>query len=195
MNSLGAVELRMMQTLALAVLDNAGAYDWSVQGFGMLRLYIRKIGRLHIWDSALRYPNVSVVHNHSWDLTSMVLFGELRNTRFRVSDRYGVQMKMQRLVTGYDTKMVTEENNVRLISENLEIYRPGQTYHQQAHEIHRTDALDSTVTLMLRNEDEQGQADVYWPASGTWGTARPRRALEDEIRQTVKRALSKIKNV
>ena len=68
--------------LTVGILDNASSYKWSVQGFGMLRLYIRKVGRLHIWDNELRYPGVSVIHNHSWDLESTIIVGAIRNTRY-----------------------------------------------------------------------------------------------------------------
>lgn len=175
-----------LQLATIAILDNALAYDWSVQGFGMLRLYIRKVGRLHIWDYALRYPNVSMVHNHSWDLESQIIFGSLMNTRFVESkDNTGIVCNRQRLITGYDTKMVSPIGQVKLVGSVPEIYVEGTTYSQKAYEIHRTDADDGTVTLMARDEDENGQADVYWPVGVEWGTAKPRKATKEEIAATI----------
>src|SRR5712691_11456301 len=37
---------QQLQVLALAILDKASAFHWSVHGFGVLRLYIRGVGRL-----------------------------------------------------------------------------------------------------------------------------------------------------
>ncbi len=183
------------QTLRIAVLgilDNAAAYQWSVQGFGLLRLYIRDVGRLHIWDSALRAPNVSMVHNHSWDLHSTVIAGRLVNTRYKLVEGYGGDLYHgRRLVTGYHTRTVSALDDIQLAGIG-ETYGPGDTYSQLANEIHRTDADDGTVTLMLRQEDENGQADVYWPAGTEWGTAKPRAATPEEVSATVTKALAAV---
>lgn len=190
-----------LQVLALAILDNPLAYQWSVQGFGVLRLYIRDVGRLHIWDSALRYPGVSMIHNHSWDLRSTVIFGCLVNTRFTTTPPEGYvpwprpeRYEGKRLITGYQTRDVVTLEPVTLYPNVVETFRSGDEYAQKAHEIHRTDAFDGTVTLMLRKEDENGQADVYWPAGTEWGTAKPRPATPEEVKNTVDRALLELRS-
>lgn len=189
-----------LRLLVTAILDNARQYTWSVQGFGLLRLYIRRVGRLHIWDSALRYPNVSMIHNHSWDLHSTIIAGSLRNTRFyeRQHPKPNWQPYMkQRLVTGYNSKMVTDPTLVYLLPEETEVYSanqapsiPARVYSQKASEIHLTDADDGAITLMHREEDNDGQADVYWSQGCSWGTAQPRQATQQEIRMTVAKALT-----
>jgi hypothetical protein len=194
-------DITALRLATICILDNAlsevnsgrtgfHGNEWSVQGFGMLRLYIRTIGRLHIWDSALRYPNVSMIHNHSWDLKSTVVAGCIRNTRFTREPLMGRKYVGQRLVTGYNTRMVTPIEDVRLLDWPTETYLPGDVYAQRAAEIHRTDATDGTVTIMARNEDEQGEADVFWPADCTWGTAKPRPATPDEAHAGITKALA-----
>lgn len=198
-----------LRLAVLAILDKWEYYDWSVQGFGVLRSYInapfpgtdaggqtagltrRSIGRLHIWDSALRYPNVSMVHNHSWDLHSTVVSGRLVNQRFFIDPAVGYRWHRQRLLTGYDSEMVQPEpDTVFLMSLPRETYGPGEIYWQRASEIHQTLAEDGTVTLMARKEDEgPGYADVFWPVGEEWGTARPRPATGDEVHATVYKAL------
>jgi hypothetical protein len=154
-------DITALRLATICILDNAlsevnsgrtgfHGNEWSVQGFGMLRLYIRTIGRLHIWDSALRYPNVSMIHNHSWDLKSTVVAGCIRNTRFTREPLMGRKYVGQRLVTGYNTRMVTPIEDVRLLDWPAETYLPGDVYAQRAAEIHRTDATDGTVTIMAR---------------------------------------------
>jgi hypothetical protein len=182
-----------LQLATVAILEHASAYEWSVQGFGMLRLYIRDIGRLHIWDDRLRYPNVSMVHNHSWDLRSTVVNGLLVNTRFQLVERGGERYSGQRLITGYQTKMVARLADCLLQAEAPEVYQTGATYSQSAFEIHRTDADNGTITIMARKEDEQGQADVYWLANTEWGTAKPRAATPEEVTVVVEHALAKLK--
>lgn len=189
-----------LRLLVTSILDHARHYTWSVQGFGLLRLYIRRVGLLHIWDSTLRYPNVSMIHNHSWDLHSTIIAGSLRNTRFheRQQPKPNWQPYMkQRLVTGYNSKMVTDPKLVYLLPKETEVYKPmyacdapAMVYHQKASQIHITDAADGTITLMHREDDEHGQADVYWSQDCSWGTAQPRLATQVEIEKTVNKALS-----
>lgn len=196
-----------LQIVTLQILDHATKFQWSVQGFGMLRLYIRGVGRLHIWDSALRYPNVSMIHTHSWDLRSTIVAGRLRNTRFieMAFPHNGQPHWKQRLLTGYNSHMVNKPTLVGLTPEPTEYYYPlnvdynpldadfgHRWYEQRASEIHLTDADDGTVTLMERHEDVDGHADVYWPHHCTWGTAIPRQATEAEVVTTVAKAIAKL---
>lgn len=177
--------VRPLQLAVLQILDNASHYDWSVQGFGMLRLYIRKIGRLHIWDDRLRYPGVSMIHTHSWDLRSTIVSGRVRNTRFTEEDVIGHPFCKQRLVTGFHSHTVSPVQVVKLLDCPPERYEPGDVYRQAGREIHITDASNGTITMMERREDENGEADVYWPLGEEWGTATPRMASLKEILDTV----------
>lgn len=183
------LDVRPLQIAVLGILDNADKYEWSVQGFGMLRLYIRKLGRLHIWDSMLRYPGVSMIHNHSWDLRSTIVAGELTNVIFSHNVDH-VSFSGKRLVTGYQTHDVSELPTAILGVTSKQSYLPGECYSQAASLIHRTDAADGTITLMERQEDENGQADVYWPYGTEWGTAKPRPATTEEIKATCGRAIA-----
>lgn len=70
------------------ILSHAHMYKWTLQGFGMLRLNIAGFGdidyRLNVWNAAYRVKNVSLIHDHPWDFTSMVLSGMLNNIRYNV---------------------------------------------------------------------------------------------------------------
>lgn len=166
---------------------------WSVQGMGMLRLYISDIGRLHIWDSRLRYPGVSMIHNHSWDMSSTVISGEIANTRYEYVEGYGKAYYRKRIQCGPEYQEVEAPVLVSLRCGASEIYLAGQDYNQVANEIHRTDAFDGTITLMERQHDGPlGQADVFWPEAELWGNAKPRPATMAEIAAVVKDALMKL---
>lgn len=180
--------VKPLRLAVLHILDNAIDYDWSVQGFGLLRLYIRTVGRLHIWDDTLRYPNVSMIHNHSWDLRSTVVSGMLTNVRYTEETLIGRPFQTHRMITGYQCSTVTPVRDTRLLEWPREKYFAGDVYTQHAAQIHQTLAINGTVTLMERQEDENGQADIYWPANCTWGTARPRPATIEEIVRTVANA-------
>lgn len=181
------MNIRPLQLAVLAILDNWEHYEWSVQGFGLLRFYIRRLGRLHIWDSALRYPNVSTIHNHSWDLRSTVVSGKLCNTRY-VETQFGIPFRKQRVVTGYNSTIVSTPESVSLLPMPREIYQPGEIYAQTAHVVHLTEPVDGTITLMERHEDINGEAEVYWPIGAAFGTAKPRPATNSEARSAVLQA-------
>lgn len=46
------------------ILSNPENFKWSIQGLGMLRVYLSDEVRLHIWDSRFKVPGVSPLHNH-----------------------------------------------------------------------------------------------------------------------------------
>lgn len=189
---------RPLQIAVLQILDAAiGQIDhsqplygnWSVQGFGILRLYVRSIGRLHIWDSTLRYPGVSLVHNHSWDLRSTIVSGHLMNRRWS-EQPFGERFWRQRMLTGFNCEFTQPSpEKCFLIEEPRETYVAGDVYAQRTKQIHLTDAADGTITLMERRDNENGQADLYWREWETWGTARPRPATPEDIVPVVARAI------
>lgn len=190
-------DVRALQLAVLQILDAAVGQiqhdqslygDWSVQGFGLLRLYIRNLGRLHIWDSTLRYPGVTMVHNHSWDLISTIVSGRLINRRW-TQQPFGERWKHRSILTGYDCKWVQpEDDEVFLIEEPRDVYCPGDVYRQAASQIHMTNAEDGTITMMERHEDTNGEADLYWRITEEWGTARPRKATRAEVLASIQRA-------
>lgn len=177
---MSARHLAALRLAVRAILDNAHSFEWSVQGFGVLRLYVANVGRIHVWHRALRYPDVSTIHDHSWDLESVIVSGCLGNTRF-IENPDGRDFWKRKLVTGYNTKFVEEPRLVGLVASPTETYRPGDTYSQRAAEIHESVVADGTVTIMSRKEDVEGQATVYWPANAQWGTAKPRPAAYGEV--------------
>lgn len=189
--------LKPLRLAVLAILDKAmssNVGDWSVQGFGMLRYYIRNVGRLHLWDDRLRYPGVSMIHNHAWHLRSTIVTGSLRNQRYLSNNwkflSWAQPYHHMRLQTGFDTKQLSYTDDVWLVRQPLETFLPGDIYLQHAQEIHETIAANGTITLMERTDTPtHGEADVYWPLNDRWGTATPRPATPEEVQRTVELAL------
>lgn len=183
-----------LQVAVLGILDNAPKFHWSLQGMGLLRLYVRDVGRIHIWDETLRYsPDVSMMHNHSWDLHSTIVAGRLQNTRYVqcAEDTKGaIRYHTKTFITGYDAHATSDQETVCLCALPPETYTPIMDYRQKAHEVHRTDALDGTVTVLLRKDDEEGHANIYWPEGTEWVSATPRPARPEELRVGVKKAIA-----
>lgn len=168
------------------------ALDWSLQGMGMLRLKLSPTMRLHVWDSRYRWPGVSMVHDHlQWHLHSTIIAGRLNNIRY-VESPDGVLFKYRTLRAGYGCTFVDDgPSEIRLLSGDVEEYTEGANYTQCAAEIHETDAVDGTVTIMTQRRTESDQARVFWPADREWGTAEPRPATIDEIRAITGHALER----
>lgn len=165
--------------------------DWTVQGFGFLRLRINDHMRLHVWDSRLREPGVSDIHDHTqWAFTSHVISGSLVNLRYTI-DNAGQPHRMATLICGLGGGMQHQsQESVGLLAGTPELYLPGSSYRQEPDEIHRTMPADGTVTLIIQERRDVNTARVFWPEGGTWGNAVPRQASRNEIDEVGEFALS-----
>lgn len=158
------------------------ASDWTVQGFGFLRLRIDENTRMHIWDTALRQPGVSDIHDHTqWAFTSRVISGRIANIRYVLGEQ-GVPHQMATLRCGIGGGMLEESTQrVNLMPGEPELYLADSSYRQEPDEIHRTNALNGTVTLITQERRQVETARVFWPAGRAWGDAIPRQATPDEV--------------
>lgn len=185
------LQLVMKEFLAREMLRPTPGAQWSVQGMGMLRYYAQDLGRIHIWDAGLRYPGVSMIHSHAWDLDSTIVSGRLFNTRF-LEPTYLCDPSHYKktIITGYNCREATPARYTTLIPLPAEERRAGEQYSQRACEIHRTDAADGTITVMQRREIKgDHQADVFWELGSQWGSAQPRPATDEEVQITLGVAL------
>lgn len=165
--------------------------DWTVQGFGFMRLRVDDSTRIHIWDARLREAGVSDIHDHTqWAFTSYILSGQIINTRYTIADA-GQPYHMATLTCGIGGGLHPQPvQTVRLYAGIPELYLPGMHYRQEPDEIHRTHAADGTVTLLRQERRKVDTARVFWPEGGSWGDAIPRQATKTEIDEVCGYALS-----
>lgn len=173
-----------MRSLARYLLQNRMRLplaDWTVQGFGFMRLRVSDSVRLHIWDSSLRVQGVSDIHDHAqWAFTSAILSGRIENIRYTIGG--GVPHHMAVINCGIGGGMMPETvEAVDLTMGAPEIYCPGDFYHQEPDEIHRTVAADGSVTLLHQQRRDTDTARVFWRKGGEWGDAIPRQATAFEV--------------
>jgi hypothetical protein len=194
--------MNIQTALVMSILERSESFDWTVQGFGMLRTKIKDAGRIHVWDSRLRNALVSDVHAHPWPLTSTIISGELINVRYREVDTNSPQdvalalrhkamwFRRSLIKTGEGGGLTGESTRVLLRPEPPEIYTAGETYAQQPEEVHRTIPRDGTVTLMERPMGEPLQETVvYWPDGAEWVTAEPCPAMDRQRKMALGLAL------
>lgn len=176
--------------LVKKILENPIGHDWSIQGFGMLRLYLSPELRMHIWHSAHTVKNVSVIHTHPWDFSSEVVGGKISNILYREQKGAGgpnVEMyhfaKIKCGVGGGIAKgeLEAERGTKCLFRCVAQIHHQGQCYEQEAEEIHESQPEDGTVTLVTRIfKKDPDHAYVFWK-EGEWVSAEPRRATKEEV--------------
>lgn len=184
--------MNMQAALIKSILERWEAYQWTVQGFGMVRTKIYDIGRIHIWDVRLRDPLVSDVHAHPWPLRSTIISGELINQRFEVVDCGFLTYQRQKIATGEGGGLLGEPESVLLRALPPEVYGAGDMYEQRADELHRSIPQNGTVTLLERPMGEPLQETVVlWPAGTHWVSAEPRPAKEREVEMAISYALQR----
>lgn len=184
----------MNRVFAQFILEKASRFDWSIQGMGFLRLYLPNNCRLHIWDSRYRVPGVSMVHDHlQWGLESTIIAGQLTNIRYSTSlDQSNPNYMFTTLKAGYGCYFKHDPKPIGLSSHLPEVYHCGQKYFQKPSEIHRTDAMDGTVTIMQKHPTKDADsARVFWLSDEQWVSAEPRKAEPDEVKDIVQNALDK----
>lgn len=187
----------LVKPVVKAILERPAAFEWSLQGFGMLRTYIEPELRLHVWDSRFAVDGVSEIHTHPWHFHSMVVAGVVENTRFAAGPRdvgfmggQGEPYMVQKLRCGPGGCTIGDPSPVVLVAAETETLEEREVYTQRADEIHRSSPHDGTVTLVQREFlDDTEHAYVYF--QGEWVTAEPREATLTEVLQITTNALER----
>lgn len=194
--------LKMTQTLVRFILTHSYRYKWSMQGFGMLRLYLPGDMRLNIWDNRYTIPNVSLMHTHPWNFDSLIVSGRLTNELYQIVDdntaaatynMYKLYWK-QDIVPGPGGGLVNvaPKNKVKIGLLGSYEYHAGDMYHQQAEELHISRPDTGTITLNVRQRVGNDIAVVCWPEDTEWVSAEPREATEEEVLDIVSLALTQL---
>ncbi len=171
---------------------------WSVQGFGMMRLYLSKKVRLHIWHSSLRVPGVSDIHSHPWDFWSNVICGRIRDTTYNahmMADNKKL-FCFQEIQCGAGAKLLGEPTGCYLVPRNILEYEGGKQYGNPASLLHSTEFTDGTVTIVERQFKDGANPDVahvVYPGNQRWVSAEPRKATKDEEEFVIKCAIELLK--
>lgn len=193
----------LARALTRSILEHPHDHEWSLQGFGMLRTYLdgdRNL-RLHVWDSRFKVKDVDEIHTHPWDFHSYVVAGKVVNQRFgwlAVEDlldlaRVVKVYRQQEILCGpggHETP--AEPQSVVLVPQSREMVLANDRYSQLAHEIHRSQPDDGTVTIIQREFlDDADHAFVYIPEGQEWVSAEPRQATKDEVEEICGNALKR----
>lgn len=208
--------------LVRRVLENP-KLEWSYQGFGMLRHYLSKAVRLHIWDPTRAVPHVSVIHDHPWDFESLVVCGSIENTLYwrilsaeecRDPENWeGRSLKsglasaasfangpashlLEKIVCGPSGHALGCALPVRLTKYSSVRYRAGESYAEQREWLHESRPEPGTVTIVTRKfYQDTEHARVCYPLGTEWVSAEPRPATEEEVAHFTALALGRLAEV
>lgn len=173
------------QLLVRTILSAPLRYEWSIQGLGMLRMYLSKEVRLHIWHLAYRVPGVSDIHDHPWDFESEVVCGWIRDHEYElVAGEPTHQMQVIRCGTGGG--VFGEPSPVRLQKVEAPAIgitkATGSVYRHESTAIHRSEPANGTVTIVRRTfKTDTEHARVFFPLGTEWVSAEPRQATVEEV--------------
>jgi hypothetical protein len=168
------------------ILVHAESFAWTMQDIGLLglRLDERREFRLHVWapGDAIGDPPV---HDHPFDFTSIVVVGEMTNTRYD-EDASGVEYHRVRYTPPDEQDRRTD--TVRL-SATPTTYTAGGQYSQLAHELHDTRPRPGTVTIFRMAFKEVRELTVCSRAGAPWVAGQSRRATPREVKRITATAL------
>lgn len=188
------LELLATTEYVYRMLQEWERHAWTLQGFGMLRAYVSKYLRLHVWSSDHRVKDVSSLHDHPWDFESLVVSGTIENTRYRATTPNtpgASRWQCSTIVCGPNPcSMPSESEPVWLKAEDTEYIHTGETYAQDRLEVHESQFADGTVSLIQRRfYDDTEHARVFY--RDRWVTAEPRPATRDETKAIIEKAMDK----
>ncbi|MGH3700589.1 MAG: hypothetical protein ACRDQY_14185 [Pseudonocardiaceae bacterium] len=124
---------------------------------GFLCLPVERTGEdgicLHVWNDSLAQmsPTTSTIHAHSWDLTSYVLYGSVRNNVFNVTDAPDdAAYRVFEVHSGADIDEIHETPRlVRCQIRTTELSHGGDTYALTAGIFHATVVQGAAATVAL----------------------------------------------
>lgn len=171
-----------------SMLESPGDYDWSLQGFGMLRTYLAPDLRLHIWDKEYQVDNVSLLHDHPWDFESYIVAGGLTNYLYNYNTT-GMYFNRQRILCGVGGGLDGEPESVKLTNYQTDHYDASQSYVEKHDQIHMSAPADGTITIIKRHFTEDvDHANVFYDTD-EWVSAEPRPATQQEVYAITAKAL------
>jgi hypothetical protein len=156
-----------------------GKLKWRAHGIGFIKAYLdeERTQRINIYHDIFKVPNISLHHDHPWELRSTIVAGQLTNTRYEIVERGSELYRCGIINCANFRGLEGEVGTVALRARGEEVYGPGSRYRQLPDEIHATTAVNGTVTIMERTDfTPEGTARIFWPDGSEWVDAT--RALD-----------------
>lgn len=176
----------MTKLLVKNILEHALSYKWSLQGLGMLRLYLSDAVRLHVWSTGhAAGPKVAKLHTHPWNFKSLVVAGGIEDIRYVEIANVAPNYEYVTIKCGPGGDATCEKKPITLGWKDSTIIPEGKEYSRHRTDIHESRPQDGTVTLVTRTfVEDKDHANVYFPLGMDWNhetSAEPRPATDLEV--------------
>lgn len=116
--------------------------------------------RLHIWDRQLSPPDpAGNVHDHTWQLHSLVLVGSLRDRTFQPFESAAGSMKAVQVIYGSTNEFIDSGTfDLRLVRD--QIFTKGDIYTIPSRMVHESEVLsEPTVTFVVGIPDSHAKSN------------------------------------
>lgn len=175
-------------------------FDWTLQGFGMFRLYLSPELRLHVWSPSHAIPNVTMLHTHPWHFESHILQGEMRDRSYRVvspneypANQEPMTHRERRIRCGPGGCDTGEARDVCLLAVDDRRFGAGGIYRRRATSLHESEPTPGCITVIRRTFlADTEHALVYCTLGEPWVSAEPRPATRMEIEEMREVALTAV---
>jgi hypothetical protein len=147
--------------------------------------------RLHVWQHAgQRGDNLGNIHDHTWELSSMVLLGALKDYSYSPQEDSNGRYTGIRVTYG-DRNSFEPCGSYSLLQINERIVKRGVVYQIPARTVHQTEIIrvpTLTIVRALENAKDRDGPLVLIPRanSSLSGTAVRKRAGPDHVRRLLK---------
>ena len=176
----------MREALVFTLLRHGEDLPWRMVDIGLmgLRLDERREHRLHVWDGSGSMGDPPV-HDHPYDFTSVVIVGELANTRYVESPGGDEYIRYRYLPAGEDQR----RSDTVMLTARVETLRQADEYAQVAGELHSSRQQPGTVTLLRCAWAEPRELTVCVHHEASWRSGQARAATRAEIKAFTAKAL------
>ena len=136
--------------------------------------------RLHLWDDACHQPDqLGRLHDHAWNLRSLVVAGALEDSLFDVEYRFDGDLR--EVVVRYEPTIerVPTDRKADLRVRSTRRVDAGSEYTVEVGVVHETTVLRTpTVTLVAASPVVGSTTRIFAPRDATWRSTSIRRSLD-----------------
>jgi hypothetical protein len=178
----------LSKALVFTILRHAEDFPWRMQDIGLmgLRLDDQREHRIHVWDPSYSEGDPPI-HDHPYDFTSIVIAGELTNSRY-VEDPAGDEYIRFRYSLATEDQRWSDTVQLSATSESV---AEGGEYRQLADELHASWPLPGTVTAMRCSWGEPRELTVCLRDESSWRSGQARTATREEVKAFTAKALER----
>lgn len=184
----------MYTKLLEVTLENLKRRSTCIQyfGLGFIQIKLEKEYRIHFYTSLLpAIIDKEDIHNHRYDFTSYILYGELHQEVFSLRDGDTHNLEEESCQEGYIPKK--ESGKLCRIEKLSEQYLIQGSYYTLDHKTFHRVTSTSAITFLKRGDYRKNLAEVVRPINGFKICPFSKKVSEEELWGIVADILSEAK--